>query len=195
MVIAITGYKQSGKNTVSAYLQSRLNYKPYAFAWPIKEVCKIIFGWEEESFQGKAKETVDLFWGISPRNAMQWIGTEAFQYYLPNDFPHFKEMNGRTIWVKKFLKWMAEHPYSGFIITDVRFHHELDTLEEFLSNGVISLRVNNSRIDTSDTHASEQDIPDLNVDYEVDNSGDFSYLYSQLDEFIDFFRKKRMLGT
>lgn len=192
MVVVITGVKRSGKDTVAAYLLNRMIDKKYALADPIREVCKTIFDWKDEDFQGEKKEQIDSYWRLSPRQAMQWIGTEAFQYYIGNDFPLFKKEIGRCIWVYKFLKWRDKFPYSSIVISDLRFHHELDTLEENLGNEVISMRVNNNRINPDNTHASEQDIPDLNVDYDIDNSGNLFYLYSQLNEFLDYYRTRRM---
>lgn len=183
MVVSICGYKQSGKDTIGKYLVDNFGFVRYAFADPIREVCKIIFDWTDE-YMREHKEKVDDFWGISPRYAMQWIGTEGFQYYLPKDAPQFAEEVGRTIWVKKFLRWHERTQNRRVVITDMRFHHEMDMLEEHLGNDVISIRVNRDSVEPNDPHASEQDIPDLNVDWEVGNNGTIEELYEQVNFLI-----------
>jgi hypothetical protein len=179
-VIALTGYKQSGKDTVGNYLVDNYGFVRYAFADPIREVCKIIFDWSDE-YMCNHKEDIDEFWGISPRYAMQWIGTEGFQYYLPKDVPQFAETVGRTIWVRKFLSWHERTQNKDVVITDMRFHHELSMLKDHISNNLVSIRVNRDSVEPNDPHASEQDIPDLNVDWEVENDGTFEQLYEQID--------------
>lgn len=179
-VIAITGFKRSGKDVMGKYLVDNCGFVRYAFADPIREVCQTVFDWDSE-YMERHKEEVDPFWGISPRYAMQWIGTEGFQYYLPQDCPLFSETTGRIVWVKKFLRWHERTQNKRVVITDMRFHHELDTLEEYLGNDIISIRVDRDSVEPNDTHASEQDIPDLNVDFEIENNGSLEELYEQID--------------
>jgi hypothetical protein len=184
MVVVVTGYKQSGKDTTADYLVENYGFVKYAFADPIRDVCRVVFDWGDRHFFGDLKEEVDPVWGISPRRALQWIGTEAFQWYIGQDFPEFAEIVGRTVWVKKFLLWHEREKHRRVVIPDMRFHHELDTLEEHLGNDVRSVRINNERVVPNDVHASEQDIPDLNVDFEVENHTSFEDLYEQLDELV-----------
>lgn len=189
MVIAVTGFKQSGKDTVGKYLVENYGFIRYAFADPIREVCKVVFDWTDEDMKER-KEEVDEYWGISPRQAMQWIGTEAFQYYLPKDYPLFNNTIGRTIWVKKFIKWHERIQHRKVVITDMRFHHELFTLQESLGNDVKSIRVIRDSIEPNDPHASEQDIPDLCVDYEVENNDTIEMLHEEIKELMHSLKVK-----
>ncbi len=55
---AFTGLKRSGKDTCADYLVKNYGFQKYALASPMKEVAKIIFGWEDKDFQGDKKEYV-----------------------------------------------------------------------------------------------------------------------------------------
>lgn len=104
MIILVTGLKRSGKDTLADYLVDNRDFGKYSFADPIREICKVAFDWTDEDFTDREKkEMVDPDYGISPRQAMQWIGTEAFQYLIGEKFPLFESKVGRGIWTRKFL--------------------------------------------------------------------------------------------
>lgn len=185
MIIAITGLKQSGKDTMGKHLINNYGYTHYAFADPIRDICRIIFDWDDRHFFGELKEIVDPFWGISPRWAMQWIGTEAFQYYLTADAPNFAEKIGRNIWVKKFINWYHKHSYENVVITDMRFFHEKNGLQEEFGEDVLkSVRITNPKCIPNDMHASEQDIPFIEVDYEIENNSTIELFYTAIDQLM-----------
>lgn len=183
MVIAITGLKQSGKDTMGKHLINKYGYTHYAFADPIRDICRVVFDWNDRHFFGDLKEVIDPFWGISPRWAMQWIGTEAFQYYLPSDAPNFASKIGRNIWVMKFINWYMKHDYTDVVISDMRFFHELEGIRSNFAD-VKTVRIVNSNCIPNDTHASEVDIPKLPVDIEIENSSTFDLFYASIDEFM-----------
>ena len=77
-VIGIAGRKYNGKDTIGDYLVKNYGYKKIAYADPIKEICKEMFGFNNEQLYGSLKESNDGFWNVSPRKLMQFIGTELF---------------------------------------------------------------------------------------------------------------------
>jgi hypothetical protein len=180
MIIAITGYKRSGKNTVSDYLKSKYGFTDYAFAKPIKEVASLIFGWSMDHIEN-SKELVDERFGISPRQFLQWMGTEAMQYNLPNHYPEMKEKVGRSIWVKIFEELYHCNPNTDYAISDFRFPHEEKALKNL---GAYTIKVINPRIGNVDTHESEKHIDQFKCDYFIYNTDTFENLYSQVDEII-----------
>ena len=124
-LIGIHGPLNSGKDTVALIIQKRLHmhnqyFKTYAFAKPIKDACKAMFGFTQEQLEDRVlKETLDPFWGFTPRRAMQLLGTE-----------YGRELMRPDVWIKRAK---LEHnfntstnTYSGTIITDVRFQNEVD---------------------------------------------------------------------
>jgi hypothetical protein len=189
VIILVTGLKGSGKDTladrlVNSNLKGNHYFVRYSFADPIREVCKVVFDWVDEDFTDTIKkETVDPYFGISPRQAMQWIGTEAFQYLIGNEFPLFKETVGRTVWVKKFLKWREKHSYiKNVVIPDWRFPHEQMEIIENSSEKIKFVRVENRRIKPDDVHESERHIPNLSVDVEIRNDYSLEDFYENIDK-------------
>ena len=67
LIIALSGKKRSGKDTVADYLVERFGFVKYGFADPIKEIGKIMFDFSEEQLNTDKKEEIDKRWGISPR--------------------------------------------------------------------------------------------------------------------------------
>lgn len=180
MIIAITGYKRSGKNTVSDYLKSKYGFEDYAFAKPIKETASLIFGWSLDHIENY-KETVDERYGISPRQFLQWFGTEAMQYNLPEYYSDMKEKIGRGIWVKIFEELLRCNPNTNYAISDFRFPHEEKSLKAL---GAYTIKVINPRINNTDMHESEKHIDEFKCDYFIYNIDTFETLYSQVDEII-----------
>ena len=105
MIIAITGYKQSGKDTIAKYLCEKYGYVQYSCASPIKEAAKDMFNWTDEHVNGELKEVLDPRWGIMPRQVLQSLGTEYGQFMLSKMYPLFAEITGRKLWVRNFHYW------------------------------------------------------------------------------------------
>ena len=93
MIIALTGKKGCGKDTVANYLCEKYGFVNYGFADPIKEVGKIVFGFNDEQLEGCLKDTMDNFWGISPREFFQNFGTGIAQFEFPKYFPNMYRNN------------------------------------------------------------------------------------------------------
>ncbi|MCP4395678.1 MAG: hypothetical protein GY804_15630, partial [Alphaproteobacteria bacterium] len=66
MIIALTGYKQAGKDSVAKTLIKEFGFTRYAFADVIRRCIGDIFLWSPEHME-KEKETIDPRWGVSPR--------------------------------------------------------------------------------------------------------------------------------
>ena len=83
ILIGIVGGAGYGKDTFGGYLRRRLfeyyDVKPmpilYAFADPVKKVLSTLFNWGTEHLYGSLKDRVDPVVGVSPRQAMQSLGT------------------------------------------------------------------------------------------------------------------------
>lgn len=198
MIIGLVGYKRSGKNTVADFLEGRYDFRPYALAGPIKRICCNIFNWDYRHTEGELKEVLDPYWGISPRSAMQWIGTEAFQKYLPRDFELFDAVTGRLIWTRLFIKWYEEKVVSDgtygmcdcpdAVITDVRFPHEVETINKELKQyKPVFIRINRPGLSHKDRHESEAHIDELPVVAEIGNASNSVVDFKM--ELKDFFYK------
>jgi hypothetical protein len=175
MIVALVGKKRSGKDTVANVLVNEYGFVRYGLADPIKVVVKYLFDWNEEHTNGNLKETIDSKWGISPRQAMQWLGTEAMQLSICQIFPEFEKVIGRRFWVRKFVFMYEEQAretgkYLDYVISDVRFPHEIYELDQN-HRDIIVVKIARTMNDLVDTHESEKYIDSIKPNVVLDNNG------------------------
>ena len=154
-LIAITGKKRHGKNTVANIIAEHLNSldKPnhiHAFADDLKEACAAMLGVNTQELDGANKEVFRPF--------IQWYGTDYIRKYRGME----------DYWINKTAHKIAhtqitDRGMSYSIITDCRFPGEADWVRR--NNGII-IRVFNPRIpdDKNSAHSSEQ------AEFEVDHT-------------------------
>ena len=182
MIIAMTGKKGSGKSTVGDYIANQYGFKQYAFAAPMKLTAHHTFGWTDRHLYGDLKEQVDPLWGISPRQFLQWYGTDAMQHGLSAAFPDFAMTTGRYLWVRRFALSVYD-PAIDWVITDLRFPHEYEGL--CLTDAkVIVVRVDRPGCE-GDAHESERQIDEVHPDYIIDNDADIGWLWWQVEQVMD----------
>jgi hypothetical protein len=163
-IIGIHGPLNSGKDTIASLIQQLYpeHYRRYAFAKPIKDAVKVMFGFTDVQVEDRIlKEAPDQFWGFSPRKAMQLLGTEFGRELLRND-----------IWVKRAELEIASNISNNYktIITDVRFENEAEWIRN-QPNSVI-LIIDSPGLDTSTSnykHASEGGISRQAGDHIITN--------------------------
>jgi len=167
MIIGITGHARHGKDSTADIIVKHFAYKKHALADVMKEACRVIFGWTDEHLYGDLKEVIDPRYGISPRHALQTLGTEWGQYEL-SKYDSFAEVTGRKLWVNSLLNRV----HGDTVISDVRFPHEAEAIRE---RGGFIIRVNRDYpVDL--THESESAVDDIEPDFFVDNFGTLSDL-------------------
>lgn len=162
MLIGFTGQAHSGKDTAASHLvNGPRRYKQYAFAQPMKEACKVIFGWDERHVNGVLKDVVDPRYGTSPRKALQTLGTEWG-----------RDIINPSIWLIRAQIEIAKH--RDLVITDVRFDNEAELIR---SSGGIIVKV--TREDTTGVmaHSSEAGIKWELIKHVVTNNGTITDLH------------------
>lgn len=175
-LIAICGYKRSGKDTLAAHISNAYGHKHVKIADKLKQIVQILFGFSSDQVETDFKEVVDPKWGISPRQAMQYIGTEVFQYQMQHLIPDIK----RNFWIKSCLQDIqALPPGTPVVISDLRFLHEHEHLKAL---GVYVIRVERPHSNgvCHDQHASEQEFLGIQPDLVVHNTSTPDDMYSQL---------------
>lgn len=136
-VIAITGLKGSGKDTIASIIcKHDTSFKTIAFADRLKDVCALLFNWEREMLSGRFvesrewREKPDEFWtkelGVefTPRRALTSIGTDIIRGTIFSN-----------IWDIIVKKEILDHPNINFVITDCRFANEIRMVKSL--NGII----------------------------------------------------------
>lgn len=168
MIIAICGQRGTGKTTAAKYISETYGYETYAMAQPLKDALKAMFGFSDEQLDGNEKDEIDPYFGVTPRIMLQTLGTEWGQHTLNT---------GRSIWVKRFqlLVWK---PGLNYVISDVRFQHELDGLKNL--DEMVSLRLYRGDDYLNDLHESET--LDLKTDLAIGNDTTCKVLCNKLDQ-------------
>ncbi len=129
-VIGIMGAAGSGKDTVAGVLVENHGFKKLSFAKTLKDIASVAFNWDRSLLEGDTpesrvwRETLDPFWGVTPRSALQKIGTEMFRENISPDF-----------WIKRMHQdvMSSECPV---VISDCRFENEAAFIQS-LPGGVV----------------------------------------------------------
>lgn len=168
MIIGLTGKARSGKDTVAAHLAEAYKFHHYWFSKPMKEACRSIFGWDDRHLYGELKEDVDPRYGVSPRVALQTLGTEWGRNTINSD-----------LWILRAQKEMEQH--ENIVISDCRFDNEAEAV---ISQGGIVIEVSRDGIDSVAEHSSESGISAKLINYRIDNNGSLTDLYREVDNFL-----------
>ena len=186
MIIGFMGKKQSGKDTAAKFLINNYAFQRYAFGDPVKKICKIMFGFNDEQLYGNKKERIDPDWNISPRQAFQVIGTEFAQFGIYKYLPELTEkIPHRELWVMSFKKWywdnLKEDKNLRVVISDVRFSHEVNAIRDL---GGIIVKLNKDNI-SLDNHTSEKEMDNISqdrIDYDIYNNEGIPELYTKINQ-------------
>lgn len=178
MIIGLTGYARSGKDTVADRLVQCFEFRKRTIAKPLKDICKTLFDWSDEHVHGEWKEQIDSRLGASPREIMQFVGTELFRNKLGERFPKI----GDDLWVRQLEKDRAfdQRSYS-MVISDVRFPNEAQWIRNM---GGYIVYVDNPRVTKEISHESETAHKRVPVDYTLYNYADLEYLHQQIQLMI-----------
>lgn len=174
-IIAITGIKRSGKDVVANYIEQKFGYKHVKISSKLKEVVKIAFDLKDADVESSAKDDMHERLGIPPRRILDFIGTHVFQYEINRILPNI----GRKFWISDLL---MKHDDTPIVISDLRFHHELEEIRK--NDSVLVIKINrNQQIDP--TYISESEINELQYDVEVINDKLLEDLFQIIDELLN----------
>jgi hypothetical protein len=158
MIIGLTGYAQSGKDTVAKVLVEEYGFTRVAFADKVRELLYEMnpnfhdtllqqavnnYGWDEV----KQDPTV--------RRMMQNLGVGA------------RKLFGENFWINQAMVSMAK-AYPNIVVTDVRFTNEADALK---SNNAQLWRVKRPGVEAINSHISENDMDTYAVHQILNNGG------------------------
>jgi hypothetical protein len=204
LIIGISGFIGSGKNTAADYLKRSHGFTQLAFADALKDAVGLVFGWPRYLLEGDTdesrifRETIDQWWGkrlgiknFTPRFALQHIGTDVFRQ-------HFND----SVWilnVERKIATLQEHGYS-VVVTDVRFPNEVAALRSLgarfllispvqkpawyvIARGFSSYNLTQGMRELyPQVHTSEYAWVQEQFDAEIVNSGTINDLYDRIEE-------------
>lgn len=174
MIIGLTGYAQSGKDTVAQVLVNKYAFKRIAFADAIRFFCyevnpivgwvanepvflqKIVDrdGWEQAKKIGEIRRTLQST-GVAARNKF-----------------------GSNFWVERAFE-RVDPINDNIVVTDVRFINEADYIKALPDSQI--WRVRRLNLGPVNSHVSESQMDGYKVDQIVLNNGtvsDLEYLLS-----------------
>ena len=181
MLIGFSGKKGSGKSFFADYLVNNKLFIKLSFASPLKEITKILFNLSDEDVKDPIKkELINPKFNASPRELMQWLGTDIMREEFNKKFDY-----SGSIWidsVKDKVKTLLDNN-KDVVIDDVRFQNEVDMIHS-LGGIVINLRndLDNTLNNSTSTHSSENQKLTFNYEFVNDKSYSNTYdIYLNLD--------------
>lgn len=182
MIIAVIGKKRSGKDTFANYLVNNYGFKKYGFGDPVKEICKLMFGFSQEQIDTDLKEEKDTRWNITPRETFQIIGTEFGRNFINQKLPNLNCYN-EQFWIRKFELWYYKqiklNPNIKIVISDVRFLNEFECLKKL---NAVFVKINR-HTGLIDNHISENNLNNIdihNVNITIDNNQSIEDFYNKI---------------
>ena len=185
MLIGFSGKKGSGKSYFADYLVNNKLFIKLSFASPLKEITKILFNLSDEDVKDPIKkELINPKFNASPRELMQWLGTDIMREEFNKKFNY-----SGSIWidsVKDKVKTLLDNN-KDVVIDDVRFQNEVDMIHS-LGGIVINLHndLDNTLTNSTSTHSSENQKLTFNYEFVNDKSYSNTYdIYLNLDLLIN----------
>jgi dephospho-CoA kinase len=172
-IIAICGAKRSGKDVLADFLIKKYGYNKIKFADLLKDVVKILFDFSNDQLgDSNSKDIIDDRWSITPRQALQFFGTEILQYKLQELLPNID---------KKFLTLSLLSKIKDdqiYVISDLRFLHEYEELKKLNAFIIRIDRLNNLK---DDNHVSEKEYINIPYNIYVKNNTNIENMLLQFD--------------
>lgn len=170
MIIALSGYAQSGKDSAARTLIEDFNFHRYAFADRLREVLyalnpQVYAGDEGFNFGGciPLQELVDMEgWDVAKteytdvRRLLRAMGTEAGRKIL-----------GEDVWVNATFNLIVTDS-APVVITDCRFPNEAQRVKD---HGGYVVRIRRNGVGPANDHPSETSLDDWPFDFSLNNNG------------------------
>jgi len=168
LIIGLSGYARSGKDTVANLLVLNYSFKRLAFADAIKDAVLLL---NPILDNGRRVNDVvnDYGWEIAKANTevrrlLQVMGTEVG-----------RKLIDEYVWIDKVFNQIATG--ERFVITDVRFPNEANMIQAV--EGKV-WRINRHNHSAVNTHISERAMDNFMVDHVVYNDGSLDELSNEV---------------
>lgn len=177
MIIGLSGYAQSGKDTVANYLVKNYGYTKISFADPIRKALYTL----------NPKVDIADMRGVRLSAAVDGLGWENVKVDSPDTRELLQRMGtevgrdmfGKDFWVNQAMLKAREH--EKVVFADVRFPNEVEAI--LGASGAV-WRVSKPQVEAVNRHVSETALDSYKFDKEIHNMGSFEELYATIDYFV-----------
>lgn len=183
MIIGLSGYKGSGKDTAGQYLVEHYGFERRAFADKVKEATEALLGVPrpvQETWKNETEVQVAVLDFSGPYQLPRILEQVSFRHFLQRVGTEMgRNIFGEDFWIDQVLH-LSTSPLRDIVISDCRFSNEVDRIRNL---GGKVVRIDRPDLMPKDTHVSEQ-LPDC--DYILINESSLEeQLYPALDELLD----------
>jgi hypothetical protein len=137
-IIGFHGRKYSGKDTSCEIIINRNPtkcIKILSFAEPLKQAAMIIFNLTyEQVYDPKLKDVIDPRYGKSPRQLIQWLGTDVLRKQFDEDH-WIKHMKNR---IDTLLE--SNDAPDFILINDIRFDNEAELIRSYDNSIIVEIK-------------------------------------------------------
>ena len=196
-IIALCGAKRSGKDVLAEHLVKKYTYERVAFADPLKLAVKSLFDFDDDQVgigkdNGKdRKDIVDENWGITPRSALQFFGTEIMQEKIQELLPNINKNFFANTLKNNIINKMNTNEGQRFVISDLRFMHEYEALfsiPKIRKHDIVVIRVirpsNLSNHCAEEPHISEREYMKIPYDVIITNDDTIENYINKFEKII-----------
>lgn len=192
-VIALSGWKGSGKDTVAEHLVREHGYVRMSFADYLKDMVSSQYGvirsWLDNSHY---KESPLIGYPVIPTDpftvAIHSLLRDELSsgYWTPRALCILEGSVKRSVysnyWVRGVVESIRLHPERDHVISDLRYRSEIDTLRMVLPD-VLLVRVRRGEAPTT-ADPSERDLDQYPFLITIDNGGTRGETYEQVDRLL-----------
>jgi hypothetical protein len=201
MIVCLSGWKRSGKDTAADLLVSDFNFKRVAFADSLKDMVAEQYGISRKSLDDQSLKESPIFkLPVDPKDPFSKMITDYMNpefrsdaegklYWTPRALAILEGSVKRSVnskyWTSRALSQIG--PSDLAVVTDLRYKSEAAQVREYADTmGVKSLIIRINRFDTSPSQdPSERDMDDfLDFDTVIENRGTIQEFEEKLSSFI-----------
>lgn len=170
-VIGFSGKAGAGKDTAALYFINN-GYVKFSFAGVLKRASMILFNLTEDHLSNEGKNIpLDKWNGRSPRELLQWLGTDVMRNQFDKDF--------FIIHAKHEITELLMHN-KGVVITDVRFENEAQLIHS-MGGMIFNITRNDRTKIQNESHESEKGLPEEWC-VQVVNDQDITHLHQKIEK-------------
>lgn len=182
MIIGLSGYARSGKDTVAEYLVDNYGFTRVAFADEIRRALLAINPWVggiaslNEMVEHEGWDNVKII--PHAREMLQNLGVYA------------RDTWGASFWINELFRHMDKNcrdengELKDIVITDVRFKNEANAVAGWVAKNPVLIRINRPSVAPVNQHISEVDLDDYVFKHIIDNDSDIFDLYLKVEELM-----------